>query len=86
VDDLAPFITDSIWLGKMNKVETRLRQNGFWEDPNVQEMALDLADSQTDGRILALYERLKDRPLIRWKESIKAVVGLEIPTEAGLDI
>jgi hypothetical protein len=33
-----------------------------------------------------LYERYRDNPLIKWKESIKKVVGIDLLTEAGLDI
>jgi len=49
-------------------------------------MGKTLLQSQSDERILSLYEKLKDHPKIKWKESIKKVVGLQIPTEAGLDI
>jgi len=33
-----------------------------------------------------LYSRYKDEGNIKWKESIKKVVGLEIPVEKGLDV
>lgn len=85
VEEMSPFVTDSIWLGKMNRAEERIKRNGLWT-PEVEEKLAELLASQSDERILALYERLKDHPKVRWKESIKAVVGLEIPTEAGLDI
>jgi len=81
-----PYISDYIWIGKMNKVTERLKRNGHWDDPTVVEMAELLMASQTDERILSLYERLHGQPTIKWKESIKTVVGLEVPTEAGLDI
>jgi len=80
------YVTDAVWLGKANKLEERLKRNGEWDDPRIQRAALALLASQTDERILALYEKLKDHPQVKWKESIKTVVGLEVPTEAGLDI
>ncbi len=40
----------------------------------------------TDERIMELYELYKNNPTIKWKESIKKIVGIEIPTQAGLDI
>lgn len=81
-----PFVTDAVWLGKMNRATERLKRNGFGNDTALMRAAEALVSSQRDARILELYDRLKDEPKVKWKESIKAVVGLEIPTEAGLDI
>jgi len=85
VDTLDPYVTDTIWLGKANRLEERLRQNGLWNG-NVIKAANRLLASQSDERILALYERLQDRPKIHWKDSIKQVVGLDRPTEPGMDV
>lgn len=83
---LEPYVTDAIWLGKMNKATERLVRNGFGGDAEILAAADALVASQSDERILALYARLKDEPKVRWKESIKKVVGLEVPTEPGLDV
>jgi len=40
---------------------------------------------QTNDRILEIYDILKDDPKVRWKESFKSVLGLELAEEAGLD-
>jgi len=85
VDMLAEYVTDAIWIGKANRLTERLKRNGHVRS-DIMGAASALLASQTDARILALYERLKDHPKVKWKESIKSVVGLEIPTEAGLDI
>jgi len=82
----APFVTDAIWLGKMNKATERLKRNGFGGNLKLMAAATALVASQSDERIRALYDRLKDEPKVKWKESIKSVVGIEIPTEAGLDV
>jgi hypothetical protein len=39
-----------------------------------------------DDEIEAIYEALKDEPLVRWKESIKKVMGLPPAEKAGLDM
>jgi len=78
---LEPFVTNSIWIGKMNDTETRVEIDSI-EDQDALQYVL---DGQTDKRILEIYEELKDRPLIKWKESIKEVVGLDLAEEAGLD-
>lgn len=79
-----PFVTDSIWLGKMNHASARLTMNGGTTDD--LDILRILMSTQTDEKIMALYETYKDHPKIKWKESIKSVVGIEIPTEPGLDI
>lgn len=78
VETLRPYVTNSIWIGKMNKPEKRL--------DNITPFIENYLSRQNDENILSIYEMFKDDDLIKWKESIKRVVGLEIPTEAGLDI
>jgi hypothetical protein len=41
--------------------------------------------TQADVAIGALYRRHRNDPLIKWKDSIKSVVGLSRPAAAGLD-
>jgi len=86
VSALEDYVTDAIWIGKMNRLEERLQRNGVEITHAMKVMGKTLLQSQSDERILSLYEKLKDHPKIKWKESIKKVVGLQIPTEAGLDI
>lgn len=81
VHELLPFVSHSIWLGKMNRIHERVTV-----DSEVMAAAVKrLEEGQSDTKILQLYEELKDEAKIRWKESIKEVVGLELPSEPGLD-
>lgn len=80
--DLAPSVTHSIWIGKMNRIGTRVQM----VTPEDREQVNRILAGQDDARIREIYDRLKMEPLVRWKESIKSVVGLELPREAGLDI
>lgn len=73
VDAVSPFVTDSIWLGKMNRLRSQLKLNGHTDDVTA-EKADELLAWQSDEKILALYERLQGNPLIRWKESIQKVL------------
>lgn len=82
---VSPYVTDSIWLGKMNHLNARLSFNGF-HDQETLGRAKELMDTQSDERIWELYDRYTGNPQIKWKESIKTVVGLEIPVEKGLDV
>jgi len=78
---LAPWVTDSIWIGKMNNVAQRVRCHNASD----QYMVADVLRSQNDERIKYIYNALKNEPKVRWKESIKKVVGLPLATEAGTD-
>ena len=85
VETVRPFVTDAIWIGKANLLVERLKMNGEWDDITANEAA-NIRQFQSDKNIKTLYEKYKDDPMIKWKESIKKVVGLELPTEPGLDI
>ena len=45
-----------------------------------------IEQGQTDDKIKLIYGMFKDNPLIRWKDSIKKVVGIEAPEKPGMDI
>jgi len=84
VSDLQDYVTDFIWIGKANFLLRRLTMNGLIDEETTNQ-AHKLIDSQSDSRIRLLYKKLKDNPKIKWKESIKKVLNLEISTVKGLD-
>lgn len=69
---LIPYVTDTIWFGKMNDVRRRVAV----QTPEDEVAVRRIEENQTDERIVELYQRLKDNPKIQWKDSFKAVVGL----------
>jgi hypothetical protein len=77
IDAVGPYVTHSIWLGKMNKMKQRLEMNTTITD-ELKEKANQLYSRQSDEGIKSLYDRYKNDPLIRWKGDIKTVVGLPI--------
>jgi DNA repair photolyase len=85
IEATAPYITDAIWLGKANKLVSRVSMN-TGKDPVWIERARALDAIWTDEAVMRLYAKYKDDPKVKWKESCKKIVGLDIPTEAGLDI
>lgn len=85
VDDINPLVTETIWIGKMKSVKKRLAINGA-ADAHTLQRADALIESQSNDKIQALYEELRDNPKIRWKESIKEVVGLPPVGRPGEDI
>lgn len=82
---IAPFVTDTIWLGKINRLKSNLTFNGF-KDAEMMKRAEALIAFQSDASIKAIYERHKNNPKMRFKESIKKVVGIQLSAQAGLDI
>jgi hypothetical protein len=71
---LLPWVTDTLWIGKMNRVLDRVNTSG-WTDAD-KSFLHKVALAQTDEKVRALYETLKSTPKVRWKDSIKQVIGL----------
>ena len=84
VEELTPFVTNSIWLGKMNFLLRRLNMNGI-NDLETIEKAKKLIEIQSDENIKKLYDHLSTNDKVKWKESIKKVVKIEISTIKGQD-
>lgn len=79
---LLPHVTHSIWIGKMNKVDQRVVVDSLVMEREVER----IKNEQTNDAIDRIYKRLRHIPEIRWKESIKEVIGVDLAGEAGLDI
>ena len=77
---LLPYITDTIWLGKMNFMKPRVDTSN-WE-PNDWDYLSKVQNVIEDEFILDLYDEFKDNPKVKWKESVKKVIGL--PDEEGV--
>jgi len=77
-----PYVTDTLWLGKMNRIRQRVAV--ITDEDHVRVAELEAA--QTDENIRHIFGMLQHIPRIRWKESIKQVVGLPLADEAGQDI
>jgi len=82
VNKLLPHVNDAMWIGKMKYLD-RLKKKA---DERLSERIAEIERGQTDEMIWAIYNQFKDNPKIKWKDSIKKVVGLEAPPEPGMDI
>ena len=85
VNLVLPYITDAIWIGKPNFLLRRLKMNGVCDKESIQK-AIDLNDSLSDSWVFDIYNCYKESDKIKWKESIKKVVKIEVVTVKGLDI
>ena len=84
ISEVKPHAPDSIWIGIMNRVKQNLAVSGASADAFAMAKALMLAHN--DKFIRTLYDEFKDDPVVRWKDSIKKILGLNGPEEPGMDI
>jgi len=75
VEQVLPYVTETVWIGKPNKLKSRLSMNGH-NDEETMARTEELLQSLSDQFIWDLYARYNDNPKIRWKESIKKVIGI----------
>jgi DNA repair photolyase len=73
---LEPWVSDAIWIGRMRGVPKKADE----------EMKKAIRAGQTKERIAEIYASLKGNPKVKWKDSIKKMVGLKMAKEAGLDV
>ena len=78
IKKVSKYVTETIWLGKANNLlgktgQGRLERNGV-ATPEVVQKANELNDWQNDDNMIALYNKYKSDPKIRFKESIKRVL------------
>ncbi|MCD6181515.1 MAG: hypothetical protein J7K89_03940 [Candidatus Cloacimonetes bacterium] len=85
INDTRDYVTDAIWIGKANFLLRRLKMNGYTDEESIKH-AEQLIKWQSDIRIIKLYTAYKNDKKIKWKESIKKVVGIDLLTQRGLDI
>jgi DNA repair photolyase len=78
------WVTDTIWLGRMNQALARVLMNGH-DGPEVVERVRDLEDAWTDRHVKALASLVGKHPKLRWKESCKKALGIPLETEEGTD-
>ena len=79
------YVSHSIWLGRANRLVQTVTMNCPGDDDAIA-MARKLNGVWTDEAVRALYERYKNDPLIRFKDSVKAVVGLPEAMQKGQDV
>lgn len=80
---LEPYVTDAIWIGRMNNVQQRLMTNSTCDD--VLKEGILLEGKWNTEACHRIYNQLKGIPKVKWKDSIKEIVGLDRPTTPGAD-
>jgi hypothetical protein len=71
VDRVSPWVTDTIWLGKMGKIPWKHNAHV----PSFVAAGERIKALQTDQEILKLVDALAGRKQVRWKDSIQKVLA-----------
>ncbi len=79
-----PHASQAIWLGRANRLVQAVTLNCPGDSQAIAS-ARALMNVWNDEAVRGLYEENKQDPLIRWKDSIKRVVGLPGTAEKGKD-
>lgn len=85
IEKARPYVTDSIWLGRANRLRQTVAVNRPG-DATARAMADALIATVSDEHVRGLYARYRDDTVIKWKDSLKKVLGIERPTAKGLDV
>lgn len=71
MDAVRPYVTDSVWVGRLNRGRSRVDMSV----PLYAEKVIALEDQQRDAEILRMCQALAGDPLVKWKDSIKEVLA-----------
>jgi DNA repair photolyase len=66
------YVTDAIWIGKMNRIDDRVAITDY----RVENVVATIEKCQTEQAVRDIYEKFKDDPKIKWKESYAQALGL----------
>ena len=75
VNTVDPYVTDTIWLGKMQRVN-RVQNHGF---TGFDMRLAFIKEWQSDENILHLVKLLATHPKVKWKDSISKVIKKNVP-------
>lgn len=67
------YVTESFWIGKLNRFDSRVNLAGV-NKTDIERYVEPLKRAQSDAVVMGMYEMMKDRPLIQWKDSIRKVI------------
>lgn len=74
VGEVLPYVTETVWIGKMNQIKRRV-DTSMWTSTDLNHLRV-INNVQSDRAVQGLYNYFKDEPKIRWKDSIKSILGL----------
>lgn len=85
VELVEPYITDSIWIGRVNFLRRRLIMNKQYDD-KTRIAADQLMKDTNDEYFMELSKIFSNGKKIKWKDSVKNIIGIDMPENIGMDI
>jgi hypothetical protein len=79
--ELLPLINDTWWIGPINHIAQRV-QCVTGQD---YHEAREIGNWQTPALVREMYEKLKAKPQVRWKDAYKRLLGLPLAEKVGQD-
>ena len=73
-DDIAAYVTDSIWFGLMRNIKSRVDMSQIARN-DIVNFVRPLDETYSDRRVLAIVELMKDWEYTKWKDSIQEVIA-----------
>jgi DNA repair photolyase len=77
IKDVDPFVNEDIWLGPMG----HLKRISKYADDSALKKIEEIAAGQTAESLRPIYERYKDNPKIKFKNTFMKVIGLDRPSK-----
>lgn len=68
------YVTDSFWIGTLRQFKKRVDKSKISVE-QMYDYVRPLLECQSRAAVLRLHEKLAGRPLIKWKDSIREIVG-----------
>lgn len=62
-----PHVTDTVWIGKMNRIRARVDMSS----PENAARVAEIETTQSDAEIQRMLQVLSGDPMVRWKDSIR---------------
>ena len=77
-----PLVTECIWIGILREFTRRVDISGM-SDSEMKTFVDPLKEAQSDEAVLNLHDRLNNKPLVRWKDSIREIVARSAATRTN---
>jgi len=75
VEAVSDWVSETIWIGRMNKIKRRLDLTDVTDD-QMRKFVEPMLVASGDEFVKIIYELLKENPMIRWKDSVRKVMGI----------
>lgn len=75
-DMCKPFITQSFWIGMLRNWESRVQKPKSFPSKLEENCYKNTKAAQSDNVIKAVHAALDGKPFIKWKDSIRKVIGI----------